>query len=637
MSTVIAQAPAPPAAPAVLTPTSETIHQLKLELLAPSPTNPRTSYDQEKLAGLAASIKSVGILQPIVVRSYNWFARNPKSSLNPTDAELSKKFEIVAGHRRFMAAKLAGMATVPAVIRSLSDSEVLDAQLIENQQRDDVTALEEGIGYRNRIELLTKEQNQPGIAPKARREDLIAQVAKRVGMSPRHVYARMKLTELIPSLQKDLADGRITTSHADELVRLCAKDQEEFADRCLYHHGSDFDEKFANSVRYVKDKIAKEYQLDLKKPPFPAEDASLVPAAGPCSTCINNSINSPLLAGTADNKATCMDRACFAKKREAFVAIEAAKQKPAAAKLEIIRVTPLHELPHSRRKETDKPKTRKEWKTAHKGECDHVQPAVVVDASGLHDQAVGAKLVCANTKCNVHFGVKPERAGLTSSRPSHQDSRPKESAAAKAKRENEEKLNAELDNAGGIALVEAILGKVKSVTQPEFELLVERILQTAEIDLAGKRFLAKHFGWNIPTNPHFDWLVSTATKMSSKLDIVGKAQLLVGITICEGIAADSYGDFERGDLEKLAKKYGLDSQAIIDKAEADVKKRYAEPPQTSAKIAPEKGAKVRRAAASETAVDGRHPHPTSKPSGSPKKSAPKKAAKKPAAKKKGGR
>jgi hypothetical protein len=306
----------------------------------------------------------------------------------------------------------------------------------------------------------------------------------------------------------------------------------------------------------------------------------------------------------------------------------------------VVRVTPAaRDCRTARRNEKDQPKTRKEWKTAHKGECAHVQPAVVVDASGLHDQAVGAKLVCANTKCDVHFGAKPGKSAPTNTSPAYLSSVTKESSADKAKREAAERLEREREIAGGAALFEAILGKVTAITQPELEFLIGRIIDNADINAEAEAVFAKFFGWQRPENAAYLWLGDMARKMSGKMGVTQKAQLLVGLAIVEGVDGNSYGPFERDDLEKLAKKYKLDPKAIIEKAEADVEKRQADLAQTSAKLAPAKGAQARRAAApQETAAGGSHPHPTKKPPSPPKKSSPKKATKKAASpKKKGGR
>jgi ParB/RepB/Spo0J family partition protein len=575
-SAVIAQSAAPPK-PANL-PSEQKIEQIALEQILPSKSNPRTTYDPDAILGLAESIKAQGLIQAIVVRPRTFTVADAADKLPHAPVAIGEKcFEIVCGHRRWLAVKQLGLKSIPAVVRDLSDREVTEMQLVENDQREGVKAIEQGRAYKAHLDQLAKEQ------PKAVREDLIKQIGNRIGKSVRHVYSRMKLTELIPELQNDLAAGWISNSHADELVRLCAKDQKEFADCHLYHNGNEEftrggdGPKFANSVRFVKDKIAKEYQLDLTKPPFPAEDVNLVPSAGPCGSCINNSINSPLFEGDAGKKATCMDRACFAKKREAFIAIEAAKQKPVAAKPEILRVTPLHELPYSRRKEKDQPKTRKEWKTAHKGECPNVQPAVVVDSSGLHDQAVGAKLVCANTKCDVHFGDKPEKAKTTAGLSGHRSAAsPKETEAEREQR-RQEGLQDKADLAGDVALVKAVLKNVNGIGVTEIGLLFDQVGKFSEIGYDGLALIAEIFAWPKCKN-RYNQLEDWWKEYSAKFSALDAAKFLIACLIAESVGGDDYSNFERADLDKFAARYKLDAK-VIRKQAADA---VLKPVQTSA-------------------------------------------------------
>ena len=108
---------------------------IPINLLQPSPTNPRKHFDQAKLEELAASIRKIGQIQPILVR--------PRDGARRGEA----LYEIVAGERRFRASKLAAQEHIQAIVRDMSDHEVLELQLIENLQREDLTALEEADGY----------------------------------------------------------------------------------------------------------------------------------------------------------------------------------------------------------------------------------------------------------------------------------------------------------------------------------------------------------------------------------------------------------------------------------------------------------------------------------------------------------
>lgn len=163
-------------------------------VLYESKTNPRIHHDEHAHAELTESVRKLGVLQAILVR--------------PGKAHNS--FEIVAGHRRFRAAKAAGLETIPANVRELTDVEVLEIQLVENLQRNDLHPLDEAEGYRRLM--ATKKYD-------------VARIAERTGRSVKYVYDRVKLLQLTPALQKLFRADRITAGHAILLARLPVKAQ----------------------------------------------------------------------------------------------------------------------------------------------------------------------------------------------------------------------------------------------------------------------------------------------------------------------------------------------------------------------------------------------------------------------------
>ena len=148
---------------------------------------PRTEFDEEALFALRDSIKEKGVLQPILVRSK------------------ADKYEIIAGERRFQAAKLAGLATIPAIIRNLNDKETLEIALIENIQRENLNAIEEAQGF-NR---LMKEHNYT-------HEGL----SKTIGKSRTYISNALRLLDLPKDVQKLVSDGKLSGGHARALVGL---------------------------------------------------------------------------------------------------------------------------------------------------------------------------------------------------------------------------------------------------------------------------------------------------------------------------------------------------------------------------------------------------------------------------------
>ncbi len=155
--------------------------------VAPNPRQPRESFDEEALAGLAASIREVGVLQPIVVRRQNG------------------AYELVAGERRLRAARMAGLATIPAVIRDTDDTEALREALIENIQRVDLSPLEQAAAFQELMEDLGATQEA---------------VAERLGVSRPHVANTIRLLQLPGDVQRLLGEGRIAAGHARALLGL---------------------------------------------------------------------------------------------------------------------------------------------------------------------------------------------------------------------------------------------------------------------------------------------------------------------------------------------------------------------------------------------------------------------------------
>lgn len=164
--------------------------EIPLERVKPNPRQPRQTFPADELQQLAASIRRHGVLQPIVV------ARN------------SEGYELVAGHRRVLAARLAGRTSIPAVIRD-DVSDRLELALIENLQRADLNALEEGRAYRVLMETYGLTQQQLG---------------ERVGRSQPSIANTLRVLEAPQILQDALIDGKITEGHLRALLPLRASD-----------------------------------------------------------------------------------------------------------------------------------------------------------------------------------------------------------------------------------------------------------------------------------------------------------------------------------------------------------------------------------------------------------------------------
>lgn len=282
---------------------------LPLHAVEPSLTNPRKHFDPAKLAELADSIKASGMHQPILVRPLpghrvadTAFERNSLTlrAHKPTH-------EIVAGERRYRAAKLAGLPTVPVLVKDMTDDQVLEAQVIENLQRADLTELEEAEGYQTLMEHTHTSADQ---------------VAAKVGKSRSYVYARLKLLDLGPEGREALRTGQIDASVALLLARIPDSGVQAKALESITHRSYGADRGL--SARAAAQIIRHEYMLDIAQAPFDTKAPELT-AAGPCTTCHKRTGANPDLFAEVTGADLCTDPPCHTAKVQAHQAATMAK------------------------------------------------------------------------------------------------------------------------------------------------------------------------------------------------------------------------------------------------------------------------------------------------------------------------
>jgi ParB family chromosome partitioning protein len=168
------------------TSTGGAFQEIPIRSVKPNSHQPRVAFDEDALVSLTASINELGVLQPILVRKVG-----------------DDSYELIAGERRWRAAKRAGLQTIPALIREVEDVHALEQALVENLHREDLNALEEAAAFQQLIEDfgLTHEQ-----------------VAQRVGKSRSAVSNTLRLFQLPPSVQKFVGEGRLSAGHARALL-----------------------------------------------------------------------------------------------------------------------------------------------------------------------------------------------------------------------------------------------------------------------------------------------------------------------------------------------------------------------------------------------------------------------------------
>jgi ParB family chromosome partitioning protein len=515
---------------------SPLIQEVSVASIKPSKANPRRRMDESALAELAESIRSHGVLQPVLIRPV-----------------AVGGFEIVCGERRWKASKMAGKETIPARIVNLTDAEALELAVIENLQREDVHELDEANGYKTLIkqnpELYTVET-----------------IAAKVGRSPSYVYQRLKLAELTPSVQTAFYEGKLTAGHAIEIARLQAKDQDQALRECFPGHGTakailkDKDPR-PISVRELRDWIQREIHLSLANAPFDLNDASLLPAAGPCTTCLKRSGSNPLLfADSVKRDDVCTDRECFALKRAALIEIrlrdlEKAGEKP-------VKVSESY-LYYGHKPEPGVLYQPDFHEAKAEGECPSTTVAVAVEGK----RAGGKLYVCTNKKCPTH---SPYSVGLG---PEEKAQRQKQAQEQRIQQEYRKRLLEEV-----YKHVPAQIGR--------HELGFLALCYFNQVGHDNERRIFKFFRWEEKKDKSGYGGVDYPKLASAKLDGMTPAELGKFLMVC-ALASDLYFSPylpSGGNLAKQAEHYKVNAGKILQEVKEKITGKPSKPKlQTSAK------------------------------------------------------
>ena len=212
----------PEATTAVTGATASALREVPVSSIRPNPNQPRQHFDEESLSALASSIRELGVLQPVLVREVG-----------------TGEFELIAGERRWRAAKRAGLPMIPVLVRSVDDTASLEQAVVENLHRQDLNPLEEAAAYQQLIEdfQMTHEQ-----------------LASRVGRSRATVTNMLRLFQLPPSIQKLVRDGSLSSGHARALLGTPDRAfQEALAKRAVQE---------GLSVRAVEDAVRERTELE---------------------------------------------------------------------------------------------------------------------------------------------------------------------------------------------------------------------------------------------------------------------------------------------------------------------------------------------------------------------------------------
>jgi len=342
---------------------SSEFQYIAIDTIHESATNPRRTFDDAKLQELAESIRTNGLIQPITVRPN------------------SEGFEVVAGARRFRASQLAEMFSIPARIVEISDAQTLEWQLVENSQRVDVHPYEEAQGFQRLLDM-------PGYD--------VAALVEKSGKSASHIYARLSLLQLVPSIAEAFSAERITASHANLLARLPHESQAEAFEQCWRKDWQD-KEPHLLPAKHLSAWIQANLYLELAEAPFDREDPTLNPAAGACVTCPRRSgYNTSLFCDVQGDQ--CLDGACYETKVNRHI------NRELAAHPELVQIENGYRSPKEKRPGAVQ---RGHFREIEQTDNPDAEPVVPCEATKtaiiVYGRRVGTTLiVCTDNNCPIH-------------------------------------------------------------------------------------------------------------------------------------------------------------------------------------------------------------------------------------------
>ena len=507
-------------------PSSTEYRDLPLSNLIESATNPRRIFDHEALKELAESIRSQGVLSPLLVRPLT-----------------ERSFEIIAGARRYRAAQLAEAETVPVRIVNLTDAESLEAQLIENLQRRDVHPLEEAQGFRALLNL-----DEPKYS--------IEQISAKTGKSASYCAQRIKLTELTAAVTEAFAKDEIGVGHALLLAKLQPAEQEQALSACFredWNGGQGKAKRILLPVRHLHQWIEQNILLILKDAPFSKTDPNVNPAAGACVNCPKRTGgNAQLFADIAED--ACTDPACYQSKLDGFVA------QTIAAKPKLVQISSAYgpapatdsgnaALPRNKYIEIkpQDPNAKKQRDWPEYQTCKSMTEAIVTEGTEKGE----VRKICADPECPVHRPKKQRPAG---------DERINAEQNAEQEKQRREEAIA---NAVGLRVLSAIVDAVPvRLTKRDLVFIVERLLP--QLEERRIEVLARNHGVKkAQPSDSIGKLMGVYVRKAEEGEL---GQLLVETVILHAARTQS----ETGKaLKDAALHYKVDTDAVAQKVRAE--------------------------------------------------------------------
>ena len=493
---------------------------LPLMQLQESPTNPRRRYDETAMQELAVSIQSQGILAPLLVRR-----------LEPS------QFEVIAGSRRFRAAKTAELSDVPVRIVEMTDAQVLEAQCVENLQREDVHPLEEA----NAFSAMLREHYD------------VATIAAKIGKPATFVVSRIQLTQLIATIADAFLADKLTLGHATLIAKLPQAHQPE-AFTASYRNVwmTEGQTQVLVPVKELASWIESNILMELRTASFDRKDAELVPDAGSCHDCPKRTGANALLFPESQRDA-CLDRECFQAKINAHVA------RSIERNANLIQITttwnghrnggPLSRNHYTEIVAAKSSRKAKTERSPAQTKCAHVAEGLVVEGADR-----GRILtICAEPTCPVHHAeAQKAREAQKETRASQrkEDQRRKDGLIARQR------------------ILSAILQKVSEPTKADLELVARgffgnlsheyRAVVAEEMRPVGKG-----------KQPSHQDVVSAFEAKLRGTDQAGLNRLLLGMALLEATFNTFSGEGAK-QLEAVAKRYRVNTKTLRQAVHAEL-------------------------------------------------------------------
>ena len=523
-----------------------------LSLITPSLTNPRKDFNPATLAELTDSIKASGVHQPVLVRFLPGH-RTP-------DTNRDVIYELVAGERRLRACRAAGLSTIPAMIRPLTDDQVLEIQIVENLQRDDLSALEEAEGYEQLMQ-------HSGINAD--------EVATKIGKSRTYVFNRRKLLDLSPECKTAIREGQIDASRALLIARI--PDSKLQLKALAEAQRKDFRGEVP-SVRSFQTWLKQNVMLYLENAVFKITDARLIADAGSCNDCPKRTGANPDLFVDVDSADVCTDPVCFHAKEEAHRArLRAQAEKKGIRLIEGAEAKELipHQYNNFIRGYTKLDTVRLDVKPAHEGKRlrellgDNLQGVVLIEnphtkelIEAVPDDVVEAALAAKGMLHSDDDDDEPDTPESTGHLQQKIDN---------LKRRFEPDQQREKDKALTEATIQAVLAADERLAKALLGPTILRAWLGFVLDTVPEQYMARALGYTFQDGEEeMDALVQYIKSCS--LPDLSRA-----VVLCMLHEENQYGGNDVPILrDTLATVTGVDAKTVHAKAVKTVKARYAD-------------------------------------------------------------